>query len=329
MPKLSIIVPVYNKSPYIDDTIESILSQTFNDFELILVNDGSTDDSGLKCESYGKKDRRITVIHQVNQGVSSARNVGLARATGDYIGFVDSDDTLEPDMYQTLLTVLDGLDADIAICGVRRIDGQKSELFFGSKQVKTFNREQGIQALLTGRIMMSIYDKVYKRNILEEAIFYGSIYEDLQFNFTVFSLANKLIFYDFVKYNYIIRDNSISVSQFNQKYMNCIAVTGGILKTVSASMPEHLNQATILDFTTNIFILNLVLLSSKQKFAREYDILVENLSIHNRDKDIFRQLKPKHRYGYGFFRIAPSFYTQLIRLHSVWSNTDLSRRRAK
>ena len=95
-PKLSIIVPVYNVEQYLDKCIKSILNQTFKDFELILVDDGSIDNSGEICDEYAKKDSRVKVIHKKNGGLAAARNTGLIIARGDYVGFVDSDDWIEP-----------------------------------------------------------------------------------------------------------------------------------------------------------------------------------------------------------------------------------------
>ena len=115
MPKLSIIIPVYNAEPYIKRCMDSVLCQTFSDFELIIVNDGSADDSARIADEYAGEDYRIIVIHQGNQGVSSARNTGLEIAAGEYIAFVDSDDEIKPNMYQALL---DGSNnADVVMCG--------------------------------------------------------------------------------------------------------------------------------------------------------------------------------------------------------------------
>ena len=102
MPKISIIVPIYNVEKYLDKCIKSILNQSFEDFELILVNDGSTDSCGVICDKYKKLDGRITVIHKANGGLSSARNAGIDIARGEYIGFVDSDDYIHEKMYEIL-----------------------------------------------------------------------------------------------------------------------------------------------------------------------------------------------------------------------------------
>lgn len=118
MPELSIIVPVYKVEKYLPKCIDSILAQTFTDFELILIDDGSPDRCGDICDEYAAKDDRIIVIHQENKGVSAARNAGLDIARGEYIGFVDSDDWIEPEMYETMLATAKESKAGIVICGI-------------------------------------------------------------------------------------------------------------------------------------------------------------------------------------------------------------------
>ena len=117
MPRVSVIVPVYNVEVYLPECVESILNQSMRNLELILIDDGSPDSCGRICDEYSAKDSRVRVIHQENHGVSFARNAGLSIASGDYIGFVDPDDYVAPDMLETMLRVAEENDCDIAICG--------------------------------------------------------------------------------------------------------------------------------------------------------------------------------------------------------------------
>lgn len=117
MPELSIIVPVYKVEKYLPKCIDSILAQTFRDFELILIDDGSPDNCGAICDDYAARDSRIKVIHQENAGVSAARNAGLDIATGTYLGFVDSDDWIEPEMYETMIATAKEKNVDVVVCG--------------------------------------------------------------------------------------------------------------------------------------------------------------------------------------------------------------------
>ena len=115
---ISIIVPVYKVEPYIHQCIRSILNQTYRDIEILLIDDGSTDKCGEICEEYARIDSRIQVFHTENKGLSAARNLGLMEAKGEYIGFVDSDDWIEPDMYESLLRQLGESEADISACKI-------------------------------------------------------------------------------------------------------------------------------------------------------------------------------------------------------------------
>ena len=126
MPKVSIIVPVYNVEKYLRRCIDSILRQTLTDIEVILVDDGSFDSSGKICEEYARKDSGLRVIHQKNAGVAVARNTGLDIASGDYIAFVDSDDYIEPNMYQSMMQVANQYDCDVVLCDCVKEHGNQT-----------------------------------------------------------------------------------------------------------------------------------------------------------------------------------------------------------
>ena len=136
MPKISIIVPVYNVEEYIHRCIDSILAQTFTDFELILVNDGSHDQCGKICDEYAENDSRIKVIHKKNGGLSDARNAGLEIAQGEYIGFVDSDDYIEHDMYEKLIEACKEYNSKLAMCGRYKVLGEELKPMFSLKVTK-------------------------------------------------------------------------------------------------------------------------------------------------------------------------------------------------
>ena len=127
MPKFSIIVPVYNVEDYLERCLDSIISQTFSNIEIICVDDGSTDNSGNICEEYADKEQRISVIHKENEGPAAARNDGLENIQGAYVSFVDCDDWLEPEMYTTMLQALNKEQADIIICGYTEDYAEKNE----------------------------------------------------------------------------------------------------------------------------------------------------------------------------------------------------------
>ena len=178
--KLSIIVPVYNAAPYLPACIESILNQTLTDIEILLIDDGSTDSSGAICDVYAAKDKRINVVHKKNGGVSSARNAGLALATGEYVGWVDADDYIEPDMFEYLYKLAINYKADIAECGYASVDGEKVEAANFGKGLEYGEGGFITQKYLDADIFYGIVTKLFKRSLFEGVRFpEGRIWEDI------------------------------------------------------------------------------------------------------------------------------------------------------
>ncbi len=186
-PKLSIVIPVYNTEKYLHKCIDSVLAQTFTDYELILVDDGSKDSSPAICDEYAAKDSRIRVIHQENAGACLARKAGIAIAVGDYIGFVDSDDYIEPDMYETLYDKAISNNADIVACNFFEDGGFITEVKLGlgeglydSDSIKKnlfFNLEIGKDT-----VNEILVNKIFRGNLIKECMgkneFSLRIYED-------------------------------------------------------------------------------------------------------------------------------------------------------
>ncbi len=168
MPELSIIVPVYKVEPYLPKCIDSILAQTFTDFELILIDDGSPDRCGEICDEYAAKDSRIVVIHQENKGVSAARNAGLDIAKGEYIGFVDSDDWIEKTMYKRLISIMQADDTDIAICGCKQRKESGEFLYNDFFNEGSYNHDQLLRAMISipNPIGGVLWNKLFKRRII-------------------------------------------------------------------------------------------------------------------------------------------------------------------
>lgn len=225
---LSIIVPAYNIEPYIGRCLDSILAQTYEKIEVIVVDDGSSDKTGEILDIYSMKDHRIKVIHKENGGVSSARNVGLDNATGDYIGFVDGDDIVEEDMYETLINLMEKEEADIAHCGYQMVFPNRVDHYYNTKKKKIQNNEEGLKDLLSGEMIEpSLNNKLYKKQLfdgirLDEKL---KINEDLKINYQLFQKANKSIYYDVAKYLYMVRTSSATgMHSLIQKNKDTIAV---------------------------------------------------------------------------------------------------------
>lgn len=214
---ISIIVPAYNVENYIAKTLDSILNQTEKDIEIIVVDDGSTDNTFKIIDAYAQRyPRTIRGFCKVNEGVTCARLYGVTKARGEYVGFVDSDDTIEADMYELLLKNMQKFDADISHCGYKMIfvDGRINE-FYNSGRVMVCDQYQGLDALLKGQIVEpGLWNKLYKKNLLKKMIedskmdYSICINEDLLMNFYLFMYAEKSVFEDKCKYNYVVRTNS-------------------------------------------------------------------------------------------------------------------------
>ena len=161
---VSVIIPAYNIEDYIGRCLDSVLSQTYKNLEILVVDDGSSDCTGEILDDYEKKDQRIRVIHKENGGVSSARNIGIEAATGDYIGFVDGDDLMEPEMYKTLVNLLKEENADIAHCGYQMVFPDRVDYYHNTKNRKVQTREEGLKDLLSGEMIEpALYNKLYKK----------------------------------------------------------------------------------------------------------------------------------------------------------------------
>ena len=168
-PKISIIVPVYNSEKYLCGCIDSILSQSFRDFELILVDDGSRDSSQRICDDYAQKDSRVKVIHKENGGVSSARNAGLSAVRGGYLCFLDSDDTLEPDALQLMYQSISNENVDLVIAGYNRYDEDGTKIFgMSNSAVELISHEAALEEMYTprsGNYQGYLWNKLFRKSI--------------------------------------------------------------------------------------------------------------------------------------------------------------------
>ena len=213
---ISVIVPVYNVSQYLKQCVDSILNQSYKNLEIILVDDGSTDRSGLICDQYAQADGRVIVIHKENGGLSDARNAGLQVAKGEYIGFVDSDDFIHPDMYLILVRLLEENRADIAIANWQGFfDGKENEICDSrTGEITFFEDIETLKFLIFGkdkyRISFSVWDRLYRKKVIENHCFpKGKCYEDVVWSAKVFYGTKKSVYIDRDLYYYRRRDDSI------------------------------------------------------------------------------------------------------------------------
>ena len=219
MPKVSVIMPVYNVSMYLETCLQSVLSQTFKDFELICINDGSTDDSGDILKKYAELDTRIKIIEQENKGLSSARNKGIEIAKGQYITFIDSDDYYTLDFLEHLFTIQQKTCADIVGCDYQKIH-QDDICNRHVEHVSYRLYNNALQVLLDKRnfIHFNVWNKLYTKAVIGDIRFIpGIYYEDWVFNCCVFEKAKTFCWIKNKLYAYRYSENSIMRSPFNKK----------------------------------------------------------------------------------------------------------------
>lgn len=208
---ISIIIPVYKVEKYLEKCIQSVINQTYENLQIILVDDGSPDNCGKICDEYAKKDHRIEVIHKSNGGLSDARNKGLEMAKGEYIGFVDSDDYIEADMYEVLYNLLKQYNADVSICNFYTVSQGKISIKNADNGINEYNRIEILKEILLDKNIQSYaWNKLYKKELFDEIKYpIGKKYEDIGTTFYLLEKCNKIVVTGKSEYYYINRQDSI------------------------------------------------------------------------------------------------------------------------
>ena len=219
--KITIVIPAYNIEKELARTLDSVLAQTYKNIEVIVVNDGSGDGTGAVIDAYAAKDSRIKAIHKENGGVTSARLRGVAEATGEWIGFVDGDDWIEPDMYERLMRNAQEHHADISHCGYKMVlPSGKVRDYHGTGKKVIQDNHAGVKDLLEGGLVEpALWNKLYRRKLFdklaEQMDFSIRNTEDQLMNYYLFSRAEKSVFEDFCPYHYILRQGSAANGKLN------------------------------------------------------------------------------------------------------------------
>lgn len=222
MPEISVIIPVYNVDKYLSQCLDSVINQSFKDIEIICINDGSTDNSGKILEEYAKKDIRIKVLTQENQGLSVARNNGMAQASGKYISFIDSDDFVHFEFLEILYQAIIQSNCDIAGCDFKKIKKAKDTIKINKvSPFKKYNNALDVLLHKDNFIHFNVWNKLYKREVTAGYRFVPNmLYEDWVFNCQIFEHANSFVWINSPLYGYRISNDSIMRSQYNEKKIN-------------------------------------------------------------------------------------------------------------
>lgn len=252
--KISVVIPAYNLRDVISRTMDSVLGQTYHPIEIIVVDDGSTDGTADILDEYSRKYPNVLVIHRANGGVSSARLEGIKAATGEWIGFVDGDDEVEPDMYEVLMNNAVKYHADISHCGYQMmfVDGHVN-FFYNTGRLVQQDKITGLKDLLSGSFVEpGLWNKLFHKKLFHSLLHDNSmptdikINEDLLMNYILFAQANQSVYEDQCKYHYLIRSGSTSRSGLNwNKIYDPIRVKELICEMKIAGMKEESRKALL------------------------------------------------------------------------------------
>ena len=328
--KISVIIPVYKVEKYLDRCVNSVLNQTLKDIEVILIDDGSPDGCPAMCEEYKKKDNRVRVIHKENGGLGYARNSGLEIATGEYIAFVDSDDFIEEDMYESLYSDAIKYNADVVFSNVKfykdgktttREDVEEQTVFSGKEAVKSFLLD--MVAPLPNecrdvKYMVSVWRALYRFDIIKTHFirFFSEreiVSEDLPFNIEFLKYSENIVYSDKAFYNYCYNSVSLSKTASFEKYDKMV----GLVKLIKSQLEELFSYSvySLYYYRYVLFVLRISLLGDlricreqnmnwRQQFRRRCsnEVYAEVLAAYPMGK-----MPLKFRLFYGFIRNGFSF----------------------
>lgn len=303
-PLISVIVPIYNCARYLRKCLDSLQNQTYKNIEIILVDDGSLDDSAQICEEYCRHNKNFYYIHQENLGVSAARNQGMAIARGEYVAFCDSDDWVDEDMYETLYGIIRETDAEIAVIDFAHVIDGIPVAVTEDKTIHCFNPREALKEMHLGhKFAGHLCNKLIKSTLLrgKKLSIEISVYEDMLFLWDVFYESNKVAFQKVCKYHYVIR-NSSATHSFNDKTWSLLKAIDMIYEKTQTYAPELIAYAQGTALGGQAFFLKL-LYKSKQLSRQNYKRVVERtkryyfkdaLKLFPLNKRLFINISHKH-----------------------------------
>ena len=282
--KISIIVPVYNVEAYLERCVESILKQTYTNLEILLVNDGSTDKSGELCDKLALRDHRIRVIHKENGGLSDARNRGIDEASSNLIGFIDSDDYIDEDMYETLYRQMVASKADLSMCGHYDVYHQIPEKQVAEIKTWELMPEEAIKMVMEAKILsVTAVNKLYKKALFEQLRFrIGKIAEDAFIMVDLIHQCSKIVATNEKKYYYVHRENSITTQKFSLKFLNVIEAYEQNAKIISENYPDLYDVAIMRLNWAYFYVLDRLLVDNDFKDKVLEDRLISYLKKNKR-----------------------------------------------
>lgn len=276
---ISVIVPIYKVEKYLKRCVNSLLAQSYSDFELILVDDGSPDNCGNICEEYAAKDKRIRVIHKENGGLSDARNAGLGIANGEYIAFVDSDDWVATNYLETLLKVIELTDSDICECEVLKTTGEIEKYENSKEKYTSYSSEKALELLICDKILHQyVWNKLYKRSCLKGIPFaVGKINEDEFWTYQVFGNARRITKISNVLYYYFQRGSSIMGNHYNLKRLDALEAKSLRQQYIEEKFPTLTEVSKINLFESCIYSGQMTLKFLEKNEKKQAKIIIDNI----------------------------------------------------
>lgn len=313
---ISVIVPVYNAEKYLSTCIESILSQTYTNFELLLVDDGSTDNSGVICDEYAQKDNRIKVIHQENSGVSSARNAGLKICNGDYIQFIDSDDYIKSSFLEILYSAIMNDNSQIAVCKATTvlIDGTEKES--NSKVIDNICLEKNeATVFLFNEMNNALWNKLISKDVIKNIAFEeGRTFgEDPYFLVQILNNCDKVSFVPDELYYYRKNEGSITSTRFSEKKLDQVYFKDKMYEYMSEHFPDLKALANKWRFTSRLNICRMLYITGNSK---DYEELISEYKgfMKEQNKVVSSTLSKKERAEYAVFRLGKFIYSVFVNI---------------
>lgn len=298
LPLISVIVPVYNTAEFVEGTVELLKQQTYKNIEIVLVDDGSTDNSPAICDKLAKDDSRIKVIHQQNSGVCAARNAGIAASNGEYIGFCDSDDMPHKDLYETLYNLASENDCDLAMVSsaIYFLNGKTIDTSTGELKIYD-NKEEIIKLFLLNKVHSSVYTKLLSRELCSKISFPAPhrINEDKYYTFQAILNSRKICYKNVCKYNYCRREGSAVVQKFSDKFLDVLYFADKIEQKITEDYPHLKNYSDMNKVVSYLRVSQLIFLLNGEP---EYSDVLDNCLAYLKkaDKKVCKNLLSKNIY---------------------------------
>lgn len=314
---VTIVVPVYNVEKYLNRCVESLIKQTYSPVEILLIDDGSTDDSSKMCDTFASQYPNIRVIHQVNGGLSAARNTGTANARGKYICYVDSDDFCDPGMVEYLVYLKDKYNADMSVCGYRLIFENRKiikETVFGDGREECLNPHDCIRNMLYHKnVEISAWAKLYKTEVMKKNSYpVGKKYEDVGTTYKIFMACERIACGYIPKYNYCLRPDSITTESFKERDFDMLELADNMCRDVLSVYPD-LERAVIRYRVYTRFVIYNRMLKSRG-FDKEKAAVEEVIRLHRKDILMDSCAPMRDRLAMLLFTVSRQLYAQIWRL---------------